>query len=385
MAATPQQPAAGAAVAANRVITPQATTPAVALGETATIRQYSQTLIWTFAAIGACLLCYVVEKYVARDMLHWISETRYRMFKNPAELPMRIFGLPHFIVALLFVLSSRRMRGVKSWAQLTALAALGVAFCWLFYTFGYDGQRINALALLVFYFYFLIHGFRDEAYFYKAYGEMPPDAGRTHARIMVVLQLLMLGLLLSLAVPAYVLYGEFRPEFRHPLLESLFPADWNYAARFAATFLPMVGVALLALRRIARAFPDGLHGLWRSHRPILTVFLCSTGIILIALVSGPWTFNAVVLMHFVAWYIFGRRLLERRPPAEPPPAGSWKWMRTTRSGFTWLHLGLALVVVGLIAFSTYASGKADLLESVVGSKAFYYWTIMHVTLSFFPR
>ena len=25
------------------------------------------------------------------------------------------------------------------------------------------------------------------------------------------------------------------------------------------------------------------------------------------------------------------------------------------------------------------------LETVVGSKSFYYWTIMHVTLSFFPR
>lgn len=362
-----------------------ASTPTVPLGETRTIQQYTQTLMWTFGAIGACVLCYCVEKYIVRDMLHWISDTRYRMFKNPAELPMRIFGLPHFIVGLMFMLSSRRMRGVRSISWLVGLSAVGIGFCWLFYKFGYDGEHFNALALLLFYFYFLIHGFRDEAFFYKAYGDMPKQAGRTHARIMVVLQMLMLGLLLSLAIPAYVLFGELKPEFSHPLLKHLFPANWSYATRFASTFLPMVAVAWFALWRISRVFPDGLAGLWRMHKPILFVFLCSTGIILIALGTGPWTFNAVVLMHFVAWYIFGRRSLQSRPPAGPPATGSWKWMRTTPQGFTWLHLGLAVVVVALVAYSTYATGKSDVLEHIVGSKSFYYWTIMHVTLSFFPR
>lgn len=407
---------------------------ATPLGQTATMQQYTQTLFWTFAAIGVCVLAYCVEKYIVRDMLGWITDTRYRMFKNPAELPMRLFGLPHFAVGLLFMLSSKRMRGVKSWAQLAGLAAIGGVFCWLFYRYGYAGDRFNALALLLFYFYFLIHGFRDEAFFYKAYGDMPRDAGRTHDRIMVVLQLLMLGLLLSLAIPAYVLFGQLRPEFSHPLLENLFPADWGYATRFASTFLPMVAIAWLALWRIARVFPDGLAGLWRTHQPILTVFLIGTGIILIALVSGPWTFNAVVLMHFVGWYIFGRQMLARgesgraqaatqdgaagaptaaaagapaaaaagaraatgggreearaaagaREATRPQP-GTWKWMRTTRTGFTWLHLGLAAIVVLLVAWSTYVDGKSGPLEAIVGSKSFYYWTIMHVTLSFYPR
>ncbi len=60
-------------------------------------------------------------------------------------------------------------------------------------------------------------------------------------------------------------------------------------------------------------------------------------------------------------------------------------MRTTKAGFTWLHLGLAVIVVVLVGISTYAFGKQGVLESIVGSKSFYYWTIMHVTLSFFPR
>ena len=382
MASTPHQHAASIAPASDAALHGRALTP---LAQTRTVRQYTQTLTWTFAAIAVCALCYAIEKYVVRDMLHWFSETRYRMFKNPAELPMRLFGLPHFAIGLMFMLTSRRMRGVKSIAWLIGLSSLGAVFCWLFYAYGHNGPQLNALALLVFYFYFLIHGFRDEAFFYKSHGDMPTDGGKTHARIMVVLQMLMLGLLLSLTLPAYVFLGEIKPEFRHPMLHNLFPADWNYGIRFASTFLPMVGVAVLAIRRIARVFPDGLRGLWRAHRPILAVFMGSTGIILIALVSGPWTFNAVVLMHFVAWYLFGRVSIERRPPKEPAAVGTWRWMRSTKSGFTWLHLGLTVVVVVLVAVSTYAFGKQGVLEAVVGSKSFYYWTIMHVTLSFFPR
>lgn len=362
----------------------------VPLGQTATVRQYTQTLAWTFIAIGACLLAYVLEKYVARDLLHLYSETRYRMFKNPAELPMRLFGLPHFIVGFLFMMTSKRMRTPSGWVWFIGLAALGTVFCWLFYRFGYqlsptNERELNALALLVFYFYFLIHGFRDEAFFYKALGDMPRDGAASHGRIMVVLQVLMLGLLVSLAIPAYVLFGELEPKFRHPVLAQLFPASWPYVMRFASTFLPMVAVAVFALWRISRGFPAGLAGLWRTHRPILFVFLIATGIILIALVSGPWTFNAVVLMHFVGWYLFARHTLAQRPPADPPRPGTWRWMRTTRSGFTWLHLGLAGLVIVLVAISSYAFGKEGGLEAVVGSSTFYYWTIMHVTLSFYPR
>lgn len=383
MASTPHEQSLGSIT--RPTVAPYASAAAIPLGETRTIKQFGQTLAWTFAAIGLCAICYAIEKYIVRDMLHWISDTRYRMFKNPAELPMRLFGLPHFAVALLFMLSSRRMRGVKSIAWLIGLASIGSVFCWLFYTYGRNGPDINALALLIFYFYFLIHGFRDEAFFYKAHGDMPQDGGKTHGRIMIVLQMLMLGLLASLALPAYVLLGEFKPEFRHPMLHTMFPADWNYGLRFASTFLPMVAVALLVMRRIARVFPDGLRGLWRTHRPILVVFLISTGIILVALGTGPWTFNAVVLMHFVAWYLFGRSMMERRAPAEPPPAATWRWMRTTKIGFTWLHLALAVVTIIFVAVSTYAYGKEGVLETIFGSKSFYYWTIMHVTLSFFPR
>jgi hypothetical protein len=361
-------------------------------GLSLTLHNYIQTLFWTGAAILVCCLSYAIEKY---GLIRWLevlpNDAHYRMFKNPAELPMRLFGLPHFVIGTAFLLTSRRMRGPRSIVQLLGLAGLSVVFCALFWRYGqqFDAAGIptgepHPLALLVFYFYFLIHGFRDEAFFYKAYGDMPPDGAIAHGRIMVVLQLLMLGLLVSLALPAYVLYGQFRPEFRHPALDAMFPADWPYALRFAATFLPMLAVAVFAVSRIARKFEGGLRGLWAAHSPILTIFAISMGIILVALVSGPWTFNFVVLMHFVGWYLFGRASMRKRPPATAP-TGWWHWMRTTEKGFTVMHLGLAAIVTILVALSVYGFGKTGVLDAVLGSKTFYYWTIVHVTLSFFPR
>lgn len=361
-----------------------------------TLRNYYKTLFWTIAGIALCAAAYVVEKYMVFQPLGWLEHEHsalYRMFKNPAELAMRLFGLPHFLIGIAFLVSSKRMRGVKSVSQLLGLTALGALFCWLFYRFGsvpdpVTGQwtgDLSAAALLLFYFYFLIHGFRDEAFFYKSYGDMPKDAAPTHDRLTVIFQALMMGLLVSFLIPATNLLGAIRPKYASPLIDQIFPAEWPYVVRFLALIVPMALIALVVVLRLAKRYPDGVRGLWREHYPILTVFFVSTGIIILPLATGPWVFNVVVLMHFVGWYLFGRFSLRKRPPAVAPRKYSWKWMRTTESGFTFLHIGLAVLIVILVAISHYAFGKSNWLELIVGSKVFYYWTIMHVTLSFFPR
>lgn len=376
MASTPQGASIPAAFPAPRPL------PGFMTSLPLTLQQYWRTLFWTTLAVAICGAAYLAEKYIFRDALGVISSTDYRMFKNPAELPMRLFGLPHFVVGTAFLLSSKRMRGARSFATLGGLAAIALALCYGFYRIG---AHTSPLALLLFYAYFMVHGFRDEAFFYKAFGDMPKDETRVQERVVGVLQLLLLGIILALIIPAYILYAQYYPRFKDPALEALFPAQWPYLVRIAALLLPMLGIATFALWRIARIYPDGLHGLWRMHRSILIVFLTGTGIILLSLFSGPWSFNVVVLMHFVGWYLFGRYSLAKRPPPVTPPVGSWSWMRTTRTGFTWFHLGLAALVIALVAVSTYGFGKTGVLEQVVGSKSFYYWTIFHVTLSFFPR
>lgn len=356
------------------------TAPPRPLWETLTFRNWMRTLGWTTAAVAVCSFFYLLDKY------NWFDfparrHAAYRMFKSPSELPMRIFGLPHFIIAFLFACSSRRMQATKNKLIFGGLFLIGSAFCLGFYKMG---AHLNPLAIICFYFYFLIHGLRDDAFFYKAYGDMPAEAMRTHERIMIVLQLLMLGLLFSLIWPTYIQMGDLNYRRANSILDNFFPANWPFTKRLGSMFLPMLAIAIVALWRIARQFPDGLAGLWRVHRPILAVYCVSLSVILIALVGGAWTFNIVVLGHFVGWYFFALYLIKKHPPKEAPK--SWfAWMRTTRKGFMTLHLGLAAVVTVLIAISTYGFGKEGILEDLVGSKSFYYWTVMHVTLSFLPR
>lgn len=343
-----------------------------------TCRNWLRTLSWTLLAVGVCCTIYLIDRGGLGAAPRPVD---YRMFKNPTEIPMRIFGLPHFIIAVLFVLSSRRIRQRSNQLILVGLLAVGTAFCVLFYRMG---AHLNPFLMFLFYFYFLIHGFRDDAFFYKSYGDMPRDGIEVHQRIMAVLQLLIIGLLMSLFWPVLTVVSDRNYRLADPILQNFFPSTWPFVARLASMFVPMLAIALWALGRIARRFPDGLAGLWRVHRPILAIQIASLAIVLLALIGGPWTFNIVVLMHFVGWYFFALFLIDRHPPKEPA-RGIWPWMRTTRPGFMTLHLGLAALVTVLIAVDVYGFGKASWLDVIVGSKSFYYWTIMHVTLSFLPR
>src|SRR5690606_27163805 len=100
-----------------------------------------------------------------------------RMFFNPAEIAMRIFGLPHFIVGLCFMLSARRMRSASGWVWFLGLLAGGIAMGWVFHRYG---AHRSPVMLIAFYFYFLVHGFRDEAFFYKSYGDCPAGSEKPH-------------------------------------------------------------------------------------------------------------------------------------------------------------------------------------------------------------
>ena len=182
----------------------------------------------TFAgrgAVGVCGLLYFLDKYQGWFEFAHRREAAYRMFKSPSEPPMRIFGLPHFIIATIFVCSSRRMKETRNKLIFASLFLVGMAFCVGFYKMG---AHTNPLANLSFYFYFLIHGLRDDAFFYKAYGDMPTEAVRTHERIMAVLQLLLLGLLFSLIWPTYIQMGDVNYRPANPVLDNFFPANWPF-------------------------------------------------------------------------------------------------------------------------------------------------------------
>lgn len=331
--------------------------------------------------MAACAVLYCVEKY-GFDLK---ERGLPRMFFNPAEIAMRIFGLPHFIVGLFFMLTSRRMKTLSGWMWFVGLLALGVGFA---YCFGQLGGHRNPVMLIAFYFYFLIHGFRDEAYFYRTSGDCPAGNSQHQTRVVLLLQAMLISLVFAFTMPTYLEFLNLKGQLPadDPVLNTFFPASLPFLARFAMYLIPIMGFNLAMFWLVARRTPGGWPAVWRQHHPILVVFLGSTGIVLATLFVGPWTFNYVVLAHFVGWYLFAIRKLRNAPPrTDASPARPLLWVRTTVPGFQFLHLGLALVVTALIAVSVYGLHMQGPLEAIVGGPSFYYWTVIHVTLSFYPR
>ena len=55
-----------------------------------------------------------------------------RLVYHPVETSMRCLAIPHFLIALLFTVTSRRMKRAGSWLWFGALAAAGAGLCVLF-------------------------------------------------------------------------------------------------------------------------------------------------------------------------------------------------------------------------------------------------------------
>ena len=102
-----------------------------------------------------------------------LSNKRTRLVWDASETSMRLLALSHFLVALVFMSTSRTMRRARSWAVFLGLAALGAGLCWGFSRLGGIGAP---LAAVLFYAYFLVHEFRDQVGFYRMNGDAPPSS-----------------------------------------------------------------------------------------------------------------------------------------------------------------------------------------------------------------
>lgn len=362
------QPEAGTAVLARSVARPL----------TPTERNWIRSLLIVF---GSVLLFWAVmglEEALGR------TAKGERLVYNGVETSMRLFGLSHFLVAILFLVTARRMRTVASWSWLLGLAGLGVVLC-----FGYDrllGLDMR-LARVLFLAYFLVHEFRDETFFYVANGDAKAAGpGPVPKRDLWVAPLLLLAGLVAVgaAGTAFRIGGMRR--YAHLI------GDVEGPLRWALGILPavLVMLAVHAVRaRLDRRFPGGAAGFVRAHRPIFFVFL---GIPLL-IAFDALTFGAaymIVTLHVVAWYVFTMHQLKERAATAPSPARplTWAWVRSTPAGFNTLHLGLVALVVaaGIVwAYGFKNDPGQGALYVLLDRGAFPYWTIMHVTISFVPR
>ena len=337
---------------------------------------------WAFGlVVASVLVCWGI--YAAEQA--WGPHDRSQwMVVHPVESAMRFVALPHFLVGFLFLTTSRGMRRARSWAWLAALFGVGALLSW---AFGSAGGRHAAIPRILFLTYFAVHEFRDEVFFYLANGDAPreKDPERLKWRVLVA------PLLVWLSFTSVTLLGTaYEVGGLRKYTEAVF-GSMPESARHALGAAPLVAlvITIVLLRRYyRRRYAGGVLEFVRAHRPIFVVFGGLLGLILLDLVvSGR--IHSIVTLHVTAWYVFVMRGFGKRPPPDPPPRRfTWKWMRTTRAGFAFLHVGLLVATLIAAAVWAYAYGNAPSaygLSVFVSRDAFPYWTIMHVTISFLPR
>lgn len=303
---------------------------------------------------------------------------------HPVETSMRLVAVAHILLGTLFLATSRAMQRPGAWWRFGALLALGVGLC---LAYGNAQGPGAALAKALFYAYFLAHEFRDQTFFYRANGDCPvPKDDVATTRDLLRVPTLLVAFLAALFVAGAGL-GVGNPRRYTTALLGWAPASLHPFLGL----LPLLAVTLWSAaftRHLGRAYAGGARAFFRLHRPVLLVYAGVLGVLLLdILISGRA--YAIVTLHVAAWYVFTFRQLRARPAPVPAPAPmTWRWMRGTPRGFDVLHVGL--VAVTLLAAFVWAYGfrnDAGLSPFYVtlSRDAFPFWTIMHVTLSWFPR
>jgi hypothetical protein len=159
------------------------------------------------------------------------------------------------------------------------------------------------------------------------------------------------------------------------------------AAKVALSLAPLaagvIGLAVALRRYAVRLGYADVRGLARAHATLLRVMFGVAGVIGLSLLLTQRGYS-LILFHVVAWYIFAGHQFARHPPSGPPQ-GLWLWMRTTRTGFRVLHIGMVMGLMAIGLVWTLWLGQSPWLAWLLKPEAFLYWTIMHITVSFVPR
>jgi hypothetical protein len=354
----------------------EATLPQIASGaeqprvRTATERNWLYSLLLVVGSVAVFYGGYLLEM----DRGLWNREIR--LVRDPSESAMRFTALSHFAVALLFMSTSRRMKKAKSWLWFAASLAAGIVLCLGYAQLGV----VNPLVATTFFFtYFLVHDFRDQVMFYVANGDAGELSDRA-GRMLGVAPLFLIGAGVALVTvaaafgapgtgPALPTFGNVGPQTRMMIGSTLF-----------ATLIVACGIFVKAWRN---AFATPLREVLRRHRPILMVFGGSILVLAVSAIAGA-SGDAIILLHVCSWYVFTIHQLKKRKPAVAPRFFTWNWIRSTMSGFNFVHIGSFIVFVILGAIWAYGFRNDTTMGAfavTVGRVMFPYWTILHVSVS----
>ncbi len=333
-----------------------------------TVDAWRATLLWTLGAAlaaGALALC----EFLANGR----SPTAFTL-RQPLMVAVKVFGLPHYLFAVGFLLSSARFRDSATRVRFGGLSLLGVALAVVFALLGGEAHPIVHVAFAVF---FSWHVFRDEITFYVAYGECPQPG--LHRRTLATLRQMYMVFLAGLTTPAflYFLSTSDRLPMEAPLIDIFAPPGMPAWGLFPLYLLPTLALELWLARRVAKRYPGGWHAFGREHRPILLIYTGYT-LIILSLAVLPSALLFFVLAHFVAWFRFGQRQLRDGGGLAGNPL---RWVRTSKVGFRTVYLGLSVLVLGLCFVWTYLFPESTLLRALLSTASFQYLTIVHVTSS----
>ena len=337
------------------------------------IPDFLKILKWCLIPIIVFVFYWATEKY--------LIQAPTRLVYNPAEFPCRVFGFSHYLVGLIFMMSSRTMKKAVNWVWLAGLLAVSIGICVLFYNFGGASNPI----LVIFYFlFFMFHGYRDVILFYQPQTDDKELEKKRRWIFRYFQGVLILGLMYVL-VPAFFLYLRLKPRTYSSDLQASIDALAPYLnALLMSAWIVLLGCSI-AMWRLVRSFPGGARAFWRDNRPVMLVVIYMTAIILASPLVGPWTYNLLILSHFVGWYFYASRRLSKVPKQATKQDGLWKWVRGSVAGFQILHLGFAALFLILVLLNHYVQTNSGVLGLLLGGNAFYYWTVIHVTISFAPK
>lgn len=340
---------------------------------TRTVRGFFSTVLLLVALVGGLRLLAPVE-----HALLGAGELTLRPFPSV----MQIVGLPHFVIGFLFMVSSGRMANARSRLAIGAFVAIGAALCWLFYLAGGPDAQPR-LPLILVALYFLVHAYRDEWTFYSQYGEERSRAARSHLAWVI------LGLFAATAAVAWTVMavaGKLESNLRG-VMDADDLAGVSRVVLWTAPFSTFSAMAALLFLAAKRRAGLGLHAMFLRDRPLWFVYLAIPIVVtLCSLFDGA--FYSLILLHVIGWWVFATAMLAQRGrKATPRTIGPRGWMRSTQAGFQTLHGVLALVFLVLLVVYFHNRGTlgGTAFAWFLEPDAFYYWTVMHVTVSLVPK
>lgn len=328
-----------------------------------TSRQFAQAVALAVALVLLGCALYLIEKFV--------FAAKHRFVENPTEVMVRTFGLAHFLVGWMFLVTSSSVRSGSALLRLAGWSLVGVLLCVGYYE---GGAGKSFWTVLGFYGLFLVHEIGDQAQLFLARDDVQDIAERTNL-------VRLLGLSVTSALVAILIAGRLSNSllFGDVTLFDQVPAPWiALGLGSLATIAAAAGGRFLQL---GRRSTGGVTALYLAFEPLLMVYLTLGAILICGVFLGSGALNLIILIHVTTWMVSVYQRLD--------PAATWQglthWLRRTRTGFLTLHVGLALVILVLLALRVHVWERAGFFNKLLSGSSFPYWSLFHIAVAFARR